>query len=439
MRSRRSRAIALTSRPGAERRMSGKRMFMLRRSVSTPSATPGYWTLTATSRPARVVARWTWPIDAAATGSAEKAAKWSLRRPPRSCSTTRRTALGSAGGTASRSAARRSLNASRSPSGTRSQTTVERTWPIFMAAPFIWPSWATRSSAAASAHSPRASSARSSERTALAARVPSHRAPWPATRPPSFALRPRREVGRRAMVPPRYGHPAGPAHSVVGRMAGPLLAVDAPSLLYRAFFALPKSTSGGRDHPVNALLGTANLVLWVVERHDPRAVVFCTGAEPAGYRAQPFPAYHADRPPVPDELAPQWAEAPGFFGAFGWTWEDAGDLEADDLLGAYAQCEVAAGGTALIFSGDRDMFQCVGEAVAVLYPRGGKDGPELVDVAAVKAKYGIRPDQVPDFIALRGDPSDGIPGAKGIGEKTAGEILRVHGDLETAIANARAE
>ena len=85
------------------------------------------------------------------------------------------------------------------------------------------------------------------------------------------------------------------------------------------------------------------------------------------------------------------------------------------------------------------MFQCVGEAVTVLFPRGGKDGPELVDVEGVKASYGIRPDQVPDFIALRGDPSDGIPGAKGIGEKTAGEILRVHGDLETAIANARQE
>jgi DNA polymerase-1 len=85
------------------------------------------------------------------------------------------------------------------------------------------------------------------------------------------------------------------------------------------------------------------------------------------------------------------------------------------------------------------MFQCVGEAVQVLYPRGGKDGPELVDVAGVKTRYGIRPDQVPDFIALRGDPSDGIPGAKGIGEKTAGEILRVHGDLETAIANATQE
>jgi DNA polymerase-1 len=222
-------------------------------------------------------------------------------------------------------------------------------------------------------------------------------------------------------------------------MDAPLLVVDAPSLLYRAFYGLPKSITGADGTPVNALLGFANQVLWAVERHHPRAVILCTGAEAATYRAQSLASYHADRPPVPDELAPQWVDAPAFFGAFGWAWEDAGDLEADDLLGAYARCEVDGGGSCLIFSGDRDMFQCVGEQVAVLFPRGGKDGPELVDVRGVKAKYGIRPDQVPDFIALRGDPSDGIPGAKGIGEKTAGEILRVHGTLDDAITHADQE
>jgi 5'-3' exonuclease len=220
---------------------------------------------------------------------------------------------------------------------------------------------------------------------------------------------------------------------------GPLLAVDAPSILYRAFYGLPKSITGAGGTPVNALLGFANQVLWVVERYAPRAVVLCTGAEAATYRTDLFAPYHGDRPPVPDELAPQWAAAPALFEAFGWAWVDAADLEADDLLGAYASAEVAAGGRALLFTGDRDMFQCVGEQVTVLFPRGGKDGPEVVDVPGVKQRYGITPAQVPDFIALRGDPSDGLPGAKGIGEKTAGELLRVHGDLETAIANARTE
>jgi DNA polymerase-1 len=90
-------------------------------------------------------------------------------------------------------------------------------------------------------------------------------------------------------------------------------------------------------------------------------------------------------------------------------------------------------------TGDRDMFQCVSDAVAVLYVRTGAQGAELVDRAGVRKRYGIPPELVPDFIALRGDPSDGIPGAKGIGEKTAADLLRRHGSLEAALAGATRE
>jgi DNA polymerase-1 len=219
-------------------------------------------------------------------------------------------------------------------------------------------------------------------------------------------------------------------------MAGPLLVVDAPSLMYRAFFALPSSITDSDGHPVNALLGTANLVLFVAERHAPRAVVMCWGAEKAAYRAELYAPYHADRPPMPPELERQWLDAPGFFDAFGWCSESDDQLEADDLLGSLARVETAGGGSTLIFTGDRDMFQCVGEQVTVLFPRGGKDGPEVVDVPGVRERYGIEPEQVPDFIALRGDPSDGLPGAKGIGAKTARDLLRAHGTLEAVIAAA---
>jgi 5'-3' exonuclease len=188
---------------------------------------------------------------------------------------------------------------------------------------------------------------------------------------------------------------------------------------------------------VNALLGTTNLVLQAVERYSPRAVVLCFGAEAATYRVELHDGYHADRPPMPDELAWQWERAPDYFGALGWSVLNAGDLEADDLLGSLAQAEVAAGGSALLFTGDRDMFQCVSRDVAVLFPKSGsKGGPELIDVAGVQERYGIEPEQVPDFIALRGDPSDGIPGAKGIGEKTARDLLREYGTLDAAIENA---
>jgi 5'-3' exonuclease len=221
-------------------------------------------------------------------------------------------------------------------------------------------------------------------------------------------------------------------------VTGALLAVDGPSLMYRAFFALPTSIADDDGNAVNALLGSANQILWAVERQRPRAVVVCFGAEAAVYRKELYEPYHAARPPMPGELERQWRIAPAFYEAFGWSVIDHDTLEADDLLGSLATIETDAGGDALLFSGDRDMFQCVGEHVRVLYP-GGKDGPALIDLAEVRARYGVRPDQVPDFIALRGDPSDGLPGAKGIGEKTARELLRVHGSLETAIANAAGE
>ena len=210
----------------------------------------------------------------------------------------------------------------------------------------------------------------------------------------------------------------------------PLLLVDAPHLLYRAFHALPDSITGPDGEPVNALLGSLNLLLQAIEEHDPRAVVLCFGAESADYRVEALPAYHAHRPPAPDALARQWDRAPDLYRAFGWTVTDSRDHEADDLLHALAHAEVAAGGTALIFTGDRDLYQCVGDGIAVIM-RG-----EVVDAEEVERRYGIPPSLVPDFIALRGDPSDGIPGAKGIGEKTAADLLRRHGSLEAALAGA---
>jgi DNA polymerase-1 len=187
---------------------------------------------------------------------------------------------------------------------------------------------------------------------------------------------------------------------------------------------------------VNALLGTTNLLLREIEAHDPRAVVLCFGPDAARYRVELYEPYHAERPPVPDELAPQFADAPGFFEAFGWTSAISDDLEADDVMGSLAKIEEKAGGEALVMTGDRDLFQCVTDRVKVLYVSTGKQGAHLVDAAEVKRRYGIGPELVPDFIALRGDPSDGIPGAKGVGEKTAGDLLRRRGSLEAAIENA---
>jgi len=219
----------------------------------------------------------------------------------------------------------------------------------------------------------------------------------------------------------------------------PLLVVDAPSMLYRAFFALPKSIKGADGKPVNALLGAANLILREVEEHDPRAVVLCFGPDAAAYRVDLFDGYHAERPEMPDELVPQWDDAGDFFEAFGWVLASHDALEADDLLGTLAGKEEDAGGRALILTGDRDMFQCATGAVTVLYTRTGAQGAEVVGPKEVEKRYGIPPALVPDFIALRGDPSDGIPGARGVGEKTAAELLRRHGSLEGLLDNAISE
>ena len=217
-------------------------------------------------------------------------------------------------------------------------------------------------------------------------------------------------------------------------MGAPLLLVDAPFLLYRSFFALPESIRGVDGHPVNAMLGATNALLRIAADTTPRAIVVCFGAEQAAYRVELYAGYHAQRPPMPETLAWQFEQAPALFDALGWRVEDSHELEADDLLGAHALLEEEAGGETLILTGDRDMYQCVTHRTRVLYLKQGSSGFETIDAAEVERRYGIPPALVPDFIALRGDPSDGLPGAPGIGEKTAAALLRRHGSLEPLLA-----
>lgn len=217
-------------------------------------------------------------------------------------------------------------------------------------------------------------------------------------------------------------------------MSGPLLVVDAPFVLYRSFFALPDSIRGAAGRPVNAMLGATNLLLRIAAEVTPRAIVICFGAEQAPYRVELYAGYHAQRPPMPEDLAWQFANAPGLFRALDWHVDDSAELEADDLLGAYAELEATGGGQSLLLTGDRDMYQCVDAHTSVLYLKQGSSGFETVGPAEVRRRYGIAPAAVPDFIALRGDPSDGLPGAPGIGEKTAAALLQRHGSLDALIA-----
>jgi 5'-3' exonuclease len=224
-------------------------------------------------------------------------------------------------------------------------------------------------------------------------------------------------------------------------VSGPLLLTDVPWLLYRSYFALPKSIVDSDGRPVNALLGTVNAVLTLIDAQPaaerPRGVVSCLGAEQADYRVELYPPYHAHRDPMPAELAEQWRKAPALLDSLGWSTSGSEDLEADDVMFSFARAEEERGGSALLLTGDRDLFGAVTAHTAVVELRkGGAHG--TIGPAEVRERYGVEPAQVPDLIALRGDPSDGLPGAPGVGAKTAAQLLGLHGSLEACIAAAGA-
>ncbi len=191
--------------------------------------------------------------------------------------------------------------------------------------------------------------------------------------------------------------------------------------------------AGGR--PVGLLLGFANALLATWRTTQPRAVLVCLDARAPSYRHKLLPGYQGKRDPFAGDLVEQLDRLADLTEAFGFAAAKVLPYEADDLLATAVTLEEARGGGALVVSGDRDMYQLVSDATAVLHPR-PRGVLERVDRAGVRERYGIEPEQVTALIALRGDPSDNIPGAPGIGQKTAADLLRRYGDLEGVIAHA---
>jgi DNA polymerase I len=217
----------------------------------------------------------------------------------------------------------------------------------------------------------------------------------------------------------------------------PLLAADGDSLAHRAFHALPQSIKDGAGRPANMILGFANMLLRVWEAEGPRAVFvgFDSVGEPT-YRNALLAQYQSGRdfPPV---LTSQLDRLPQLVGALGFPWAKAAGYEADDFLAAAVQSEESRGGEALVLTSDRDMFQLASPRTTILVPRRGVSELDRVGPPGVRERYGVEPEQVPDFIALRGDPSDRLPGAKGVGPKTAADVLRQYGSLEGALEAGR--
>ena len=220
-------------------------------------------------------------------------------------------------------------------------------------------------------------------------------------------------------------------------MKRPLLVIDGDSLAHRAYHALPKSIRRADKKPANALIGFSNFLLRLWEAEQPRAVLvgWDTLFVPT-YRHELFPGYQAGRE-FDQELLEQLDLLPEVVRSFGFATAKGEGYEADDFLAAGVAQEEARKGTALVVTSDRDSFQLASDRTTILQPTRGVSELARIGPAEVRERYGVDPNQVPDFIALRGDPSDKLPGAKGVGPKTAASLLAQYGTLEAMLAEGR--
>jgi len=221
-------------------------------------------------------------------------------------------------------------------------------------------------------------------------------------------------------------------------MTRPLLVVDGDSFAHRAYHALPSSTYRRRDGgPGNALAGFSTMLLRLWQAEQPRAVV--VGWDTIGaptYRNELLPGYQAGRE-FDRELLEQLDLLPGFIRSTGIVCGKHPGFEADDFLGAAVAREDRLGGSSLVATSDRDAFQLASATTTILQPTRGVSELRRIGPAEVRERYGVEPAQVVDFIALRGDPSDKIPGARGVGEKTAASLLAQYGSLEALLDAGR--
>ncbi|MDQ3065657.1 MAG: DNA polymerase I [Actinomycetota bacterium] len=218
-----------------------------------------------------------------------------------------------------------------------------------------------------------------------------------------------------------------------------LFLVDGNNLAYRAFFALPEELATSDGFPTNALLGFANMLFKLLSDYKPKGVAVAWDSRPT-HRAAVAQAgdvvYKEGRRPMPDLLREQFPHFRPIVEAFGYRNLEFEGWEADDVIATLATRADGAGVKTTVVSTDRDAFQlCSANIALMMTPRGVAD-VNVYTPERVELRYGVRPDQVPDFIGLKGDTSDNIPGVPGIGDKTAGQLIAQYGSLEEVIAHA---
>src|SRR5918912_1384821 len=218
-----------------------------------------------------------------------------------------------------------------------------------------------------------------------------------------------------------------------------LFLVDGNNLAYRAFFALPEELATSDGQPTNALLGFTNMLFKLLSDYRPKGVAVAWDSRPTHRHAVAEAAdvvYKEGRREMPDLLREQFPHFRPIVEAFGYRNLEFDGWEADDVIATLAARADEAGIKTTVVSTDRDAFQLVSENVALMMTPRGVSDVHVYTPERVEARLGIRPDQVPDFIGLKGDTSDNIPGIPGIGDKTAGQLIAQYGSLDEVLLHA---
>ena len=215
-----------------------------------------------------------------------------------------------------------------------------------------------------------------------------------------------------------------------------LLLIDGHSMAYRAFFALPaENFTTAQGQHTNAIYGFATMLLSLLSTEKPTHVAVAFDVSRKTFRSEIFPEYKANRAKTPDEFRSQMSYLHELVTAFGITTFEVEGFEADDIIATISKQAERENAEVFICTGDRDSFQLVNEKTTVLYPKRGVSDLTRMTPEAVQEKYGMSPEQYPDFAALRGDPSDNLPSVPGVGEKTAAKWIVEYGSLHELIAN----
>ena len=221
-------------------------------------------------------------------------------------------------------------------------------------------------------------------------------------------------------------------------MADELFLIDGNSLAYRAFFALPESIATSTGVPTNAIFGFASMLVKILTDYGPKATVVVWDAGSSG-RKEVYSEYKAQRSSRPDLLKEQWPHLEPLVEAFGYRNLSVEGYEADDVIASIAERAKSADPPVpvMVVTGDRDAYQLVDDGVRIMTTSRGITDTRVYDREGVIDRYGIPPELVPDFIGLKGDTSDNIPGVPGIGDKTAADLLQRFGSLENGARQRR--